>query len=330
MRKSSRVMILAAMLLVLLAVDTVGYILIEGAGTADAVYMTLISITTVGYREVFPLSQGGKLFTIFVILSGLGLVFTIATTVVEQSVEGRLRSILGRRRMKALLNMKNHIVVAGYGRMGEIVVRELTEQGLECMVIELDEHRFALAEESGVRVLKADATREEVLEQCGIRRARAFISLLSSDADNVFAVLTVREMNPGLTRIARALDAHNEKKLRRIGAHRVIAPNLLSSKRIVNSVMRPNVVDLMDVLSQPTMLNLALEEITIDAESDLNGKSVRLSRLREDHEAMVVAIRRDSGMHFNPGPEEIFRIGDIVILLGPSQGIRRAAGRGDA
>jgi len=323
-------MILALLLLALLVVDTLGYMIIENATLGDAVYMTLISITTVGYQEVFPLSQGGKVFTIFVILSGLGLVFSIASAVVEHGVEDRVRSILGRRRMKVLSNMKNHIVIAGYGRMGEIVVRELSDHGLECLIIELDPQRFALAEERGQRVLRADATREEVLEQCGIRKAKAFISLLSSDAENVFAVLTVKEMNPGLSIIARALDVQNETKLLRIGAHRVIAPNLLSSKRIVNSVLRPNVVDLMDIVSQPSMLDLSLEEITIDADSDLNGKSVRLSQLRERYQAMVVAIRRSAEMRFNPGPEEVFQAGDIVILLGPTQRIRRAGRRKDS
>ncbi len=325
MKKTPRAMFPVLVLLGLLVVDTCGYMIIEDASPADALYMTLISITTVGFREVFPLSQNGRLFTIFVILSGLGLVFSIASKVVEHGVERQVRDILGRRRMKALAKLKGHIVIAGYGRMGEVVVNELTEAGLTCVIIEKDPHRFALGEERGHTVLLADATREEVLEQCGIRQARTFISLLSSDADNVFTILTVREMNPELPLIARALDAQNEIKLRRIGANRVIAPNLLSSKRIVNSVLRPNVVDLMDIVSQPRMLNLTLEEIAITAESKLNGRSVRNSGLRERHDAMVVAIRRDTDMRFNPGPEEIFQDGDIVILLGPPESIRKAA-----
>ncbi|MDY0296320.1 MAG: potassium channel protein [Acidobacteriota bacterium] len=328
MKKTSRMTILTMLLLALLAVDTVGYMLIEQATIGDSLYMTLISITTVGYHEVFPLSRAGKAFTIFVILSGLGLVFSIASTVVEHGVESRVRSVLGRRRMKALSNMKNHIVIAGYGRMGEIVARELSDHDLDCLIIDPDPQRFALAEERGHRVIRADATHEDVLEQCGIRTARAFIALLSTDAENLFAVLTVKEMNPGLTIIARALDVQNEVKLRRIGAHRVIAPNLLSSKRIVNSVLRPNVVDLMDIVSQPGMLDLSLEEIIIEPDSDLNGKSVRRSQLRERYEAMVVAIRRGADMRFNPGPDEVFRTGDIVILLGPTTRIRRA-GQGE-
>ncbi|MBN1196964.1 MAG: potassium channel protein [Candidatus Aminicenantes bacterium] len=325
MKKTSRVIVLAVLLLIFLIIDTAGYMIIEKATAADALYMTIISITTVGFNEVFPLSTTGKIFTILVILSGLGLVFSIASAVVEQGVESRMRSILGRRRMKALSKMRDHIVVAGYGRMGEIVARELNEHNLECLIIEQDPQRFAQAEERGFPVLRADATQEDVLLQSGIQRARTFVSLLSSDADNVFTVLTVKELNPDIALIARALDAQNEKKLRRIGAQHVIAPNLLSSKRIVNSVLRPNVVDLMDIVSQPRMLDLTLEEIVIHDESNLNGLSVRNSQLRERYEAMVVAIRRQGEMRFNPGPDETFMAGDIVILLGPTDRIRRAA-----
>lgn len=325
MKKTPRVLFPALILLALLVVDTAGYMFIENASAPEAVYMTLISITTVGYREVFPLSQAGQIFTIFVILSGLGLVFFIASTVVEHGVEKRFRDVLGRRRMKAMAKMKDHIVIAGYGRMGEIVVQDMMETGLTCLIIEKNPQRFALGEERGLRIMLADATREDVLEQCGIPNAKAFVSLLSSDADNVFTVLSVREMNPHLPLIARALDSGNERKLRRIGAHRVISPNLLSSKRILNSVLRPNVVDLMDIVSQPQMLNLTLEEVVITDGSDLDGRSVRQSGLRERYDAMVVAIRRNAEMRFNPGPEEIFKSGDIVILLGPTDSIRKAS-----
>jgi voltage-gated potassium channel len=316
MKTSSRFYTLFFILIFLLIVDVSGYIIIEKVNFFDALFMTIISVTTVGYKEVFPLSSQGKLFTIFVIFSGLGIFLYSARLIAENTVEGKIRKILGRRKMKTLLKMKNHIIIVGYGRMGEIVSKELNEKKVKFIIIEKNQNRFATAEAEGYNIILADATNEETLKRVSVEKAKTFISLLSSDADNIFTVLTTRELNPSIFIISRALDIANEKKLYKIGANRVVAPNLLASTRIVNTVLKPNVVNLIDIVTQSQNLSLSLEEITISEESYLVGKAIKESGLREKYNAIVIAVKRNDKMYFNPPPNLKFSSKDILIMIG--------------
>jgi len=316
MKNNSRFYILFLILIFLLIIDISGYILIEKVNFSDALFMTIISVTTVGYKEVFPLSTHGKLFTIFVIFTGLGIFLYIARLIVENTIEGRIRKILGRRKMKTLSKMKNHIIIAGFGRMGEIVSNNLKEKRVKFVIIEKNQKRFAMAEAEGYNIILADATNENTLKRVSVEKAKTFVSLLSSDADNIFTVLTTRELNPSIFIISRALDIVNEKKLKKIGANRVIAPNLLASTRIVNTVLKPNVVNLIDIVTQSQNLSLSLEEITISEESHLVGKAIKESGIREKHNAIVIAVKRNEEMYFNPSPNLKFLPKDILIMIG--------------
>lgn len=319
MNSQKKILFLFGILIGLIILDTLGYMMIEKAYFLDALYMTVISITTVGFTEVFNLSQEGRLFTIFVILSGLGIFFYIAVLIAEHSFEGGLRRILGRRKMKMLSKMSQHIVVAGFGRMGEHVCRELALKKKKFVIIENDPQRFALAEEKGYNVTREDATSEEVLRTLRIDKAVIFIALLSSDADNMFSILNARDLNPKVFIITRALQGRNEKKLCKMGANRVISPYELSSKRIVNTVLKPNVVDFIDIMTYSEQLSLSIEEINIKETSPFVGKKIMNSGLRENYNTIVVAIKRNGEMVFNPPSTHMIKHNDILILLGEKE-----------
>jgi voltage-gated potassium channel len=321
--RNVRLLTLGVLLMAVVAVGTIGYVLIARSSLVDALYMTIISVTTVGYREVIPLTTAGKIFTMALIITGLGLVFYFLNTIIENTMEGRIRKILGRRKMeKNMARMKNHVVVAGFGRMGEVVCRELSEAHVDFIVIESSPQRFALAEEKNYAVLNASASEEEVLKAAGIEKARVFISLLSDDADNLFAVLTARELRPSLIIITRALDSVNETKLLKAGATRVVSPYELSSHRIVRMVQKPNVVDFIDFLLTSPKYTLSLEERVVGETSGLKGKVIREASFRDRFNAIIVAVRREGEMIFNPSPDLTLQAGDILILLGEREGLK--------
>ncbi|MCP5106107.1 MAG: potassium channel protein [bacterium] len=313
-----KILLLFSILLLLIFIDVTGYILIEEVTFLDALYMTVISITTVGYREVFDLTDTGKLFTIWVVISGLGTFFYIAGKIVENVFEGNIRRILGRRKMKSLSQLKDHVIIAGFGVMGEHVCRELGKSKVKFVAIENNNERFANAEERGYNVIMGDATDEEFLKLAGVDKAKTFITLLASDADNIFTVLSAREANPGIFIIARALEAANKNKLHKIGADRVITPYELSSKRIVNTVLRPHVVEFIDVIRSPKM-SLSIEEIAVREDSPFAGKPIRDSGLRQNYNIIVIAVKRKAEMFFNPSPNLKIQPGDILILVGEKE-----------
>lgn len=323
MRKSTRHKMLLFLMIALLMFDIIGYIIIEQVGVLDALYMTIISITTVGFSEVFPLSIQGRIFTMVVIVTGIGFFFYIAISVAENTIEERVRKILGRRKMKTLAKLKDHMIIAGFGRMGKLVASDLQSKDIKFVIIENNPERFAMADELGYHVLLADATSEETLELTGIKNAKTYIALLSSDAQNLFTVLTAKELNPSIFIIVRCFEPQNEKKLTKLGANRVVTPHQLSSRRIVNTVLKPNVVNLIDLVSQSQDLSLSLEEITIGAESEFIGKTIRNSGIKERFNAMVVAVKRAEKLFFNPAANLVLAPYDILILIGDKQKITR-------
>jgi voltage-gated potassium channel len=312
-----KLLTLSLLLLAVVGAGTAGYVLITGCSFIDALYMTVISVTTVGFREVRPLTSAGKVFTIVLIITGLGIVFYFLETIVEDTMEGRIRKILGRRKMaRNIAKMKHHVVVAGFGRMGEVVCRDLEEARVDFIILEREPARFAAAEERNYNVLNVNAAEEDSLRAAGIEKARCFIALLSDDADNIFAVLSAREINPDLTIITRAMDAANEKKLYKAGANRVVSPYVLSSHRIVRMARQPNVVDFFDNVLDAQGLGLTLEERVVGPASGLDGRLIRDAGLRERYNAVIVAVKRKDQMVYNPSPDYVIRNGDILLLIG--------------
>lgn len=316
MNDRSKIIGILTILIFIILIDVSGFVLIEKVSFLDAFYMTFITISTVGFAEVFPLSAPGKLFTIFVILSGLGTFLYSVGLIAEYSVEGRLRKILGRRKMKNISNLRNHIVIAGFGKMGETVAKAFKEQKEDFIIIENNGERFSAGEELGYKILLMDATIEESLIVAGIKKAKVYISMLSGDADNVFTIMSAKELNPDIHIIARGQYKTNENKLYRAGADIVISPVTLASNRIINTTLKPNVVNLIDLVTQTGDIPLSVEEITISEKSTLKNKLIRESGLREKTEAMVVGIKRGEKMHFNPSPSMKILENDILILIG--------------
>lgn len=308
--------ILFLIFFIIILIDVSGYIIIENVSMNDALYMTVISITTVGYNEIFPLSETGRMFTIFVIISGLGFFFYFAGKIVENSIDGRIRRILGRRRLKNLLKLKNHIIIAGFGRMGEMVAEGLSLERKKFIIIEKDSDRYALGEDMGYHILHADATSEDILIAAGAENAETLLSLVSSDAENIFTVISVKEINPGIKVISRAIDTRNEKKLLKVGADMVISPHSLTSKRIINTITKPSVVEFFDIMRYSNELALSVEEITVSEDSEFAGKLIKESRLREKYNAMIVGVKRDEKMRYNPSPNYKIKTDDILIIIG--------------
>ncbi|MGE5342908.1 MAG: potassium channel family protein [Candidatus Omnitrophota bacterium] len=321
MTDRKKVLILLTILGALIIIDVSGYIAIEGASFFDAFYMTIISITTVGYREVFPLSTQGRMFTIWVIITGLGTFFYIAGLLVENTLEVNLRHILGRRKKKMLAKMSEHVVVAGFGIMGEHVCRELFRKKVKFIIIDSNPARFAMAEELGYYVILGDATCEDILLTASLDKAQTFISLLSKDSDNIFTVMAVRELNSSVNIISRALDITNEKRLYKVGANRVVTPYELGSSRIVNTILRPNVVDFIDLMTFAPEMSLSIEELPVKTNSPFANKSLRESGLREDFNFIVIATKRDGELVFNPKPDHRIIPGDVLIIVGEKEKI---------
>lgn len=321
--RHKKILTLGLLLLAVIGLGTLGYVLLAGGSFIDALYMTIITVTTVGFKEAFPLTPAGKVFTIVLIVTGLGLVFYFFNTIIEDTIEGRIRKIFGRRKMeKNIARMRDHVVIAGFGRMAEVVCRELKEAAVEFIIIESALQRFSVAEERSYPVLNASATDEDAMKAAGIEKARVFLALLPDDADNLFTILSARELNPDLCIITRALDLGNEKKLYKAGATRVVSPYELSSHRIVRMVQKPNVVDFFDFLLSSHKYTLSLEEKVIGEKSGLIGKAIRDAGFRDRYDAIIVAIRRGGEMIFKPGPDLKLQSGDIIIFIGEREALK--------
>jgi voltage-gated potassium channel len=304
-------------LVAILMVGSVGYVVLEGWTYFEGLYMTVITLTTVGYGEVRPLSQTGRTFTILLIFWGVGFMFYVVTAIAQVVVEGQIQDVFGRRRLeREIRNLKDHFIICGFGRIGEVISRELNNNGIPIVVVDNRTQHTPILERSGYLHVIGNATQEEVLLTAGIERARGLISVVSSDADNVYIVLTARSMNPNLTIVSRAGETGSEQKLRRAGANEVISPYELGGQRMAQTILRPTVVDFMDV-ALGEGIDLSLEEVPVGGTSDIIGKPIKDSGIRQRLDLIIVAIKRlDGTMLFNPQPDAPILQGDTLIALG--------------
>ncbi|MCX5717460.1 MAG: potassium channel protein [Nitrospirae bacterium] len=293
-----------------------GYMLIEGWSCLDSLYMTVITIASVGYKEIHDLSPNGRIFTIILIISGVGSVTYALTTIAKIVVEGEIQEIFGRKRLeKKIKELKNHYIVCGYGRMGRIICRELKEKNINFVVIEKRPDTFESREET--LMLKGDATKDENLKEAGIEKAKGLISVLPTDAENLFVVLSARELNPNLFIVARAGEEGSEQKLLRAGADRVVSPYHIGGLRIAHTVLKPAVVDFIEFATKSGNIDLQMEEITVQNNSKLVGLTLDECGIGRDLGIIVVAIKKASGdMKFNPTFRTAIKTGDTLIALG--------------
>ena len=302
----------------LLGGGTIGYVWIEGWTWFDALYMTVITLSTIGYGETHPLSPGGRAFTIILILGGVSMFVYAATEAIRSIVSGEIQATLGRQRMeRQLAELHNHLIVCGFGRMGRLVCETFSQQKTPFVAIDSDAQ--VLAEFSmpyGIS-LHGDATSDEVLRHAGIERARALVTVMASDADNLFATMSARLLNAKLFIVARAEDTPSEQKLLRAGANKVVSPYRIGGNRVAQAVLRPAVMDFLELAVQTEHLELQIEETRISAKSPLAGSTLQDSRLRKELGIVIVAIKKTTGrMVFNPAPETSLEAGDILIAMG--------------
>ena len=314
-----------ALLVLIIAGGTVGYVVIEGWNAWDAFYMTIITVTTVGYEEVHQLSRTGQVFTVALVLSGVGAAlytFTLLATVV---VEGGLPKRLQRRRHERMLEtITDHFIICGYGRIGSIVARQFRRQRIPFVVIERSAERLQAAIEEGALGVEADASREDVLKRVGIERARGLIAAVGTDAENVYTVLSARVLRPELFIIGRAETEDATLKLKRAGADRVISPYQIGALQIAQTALRPAVVDFMELATSAENLELGMEQVTIAAGSAMAGRTILEASLRQRHGVIVIGIQReDSRMEFNPEPDTAIRPGDKLVVLGRPEALKR-------
>jgi voltage-gated potassium channel len=308
----------------IVAGGTVGYSLIEGWDLWDAFYMTVISVTTVGYREVHPLSRTGQAFTVAVVTFGVATVLYTFSFLMARLVEGDLQARWMRRRHRRMLDdLTHHFIICGFGRIGQIVAREFTRQDVPFVIIERNPDRMQDAIATGYLAVEADASSEDVLGRVGISRARGFIAAVSTDADNVFAILTARLLRPDLFIIGRAETEDAKAKLIRAGADRVISPYQIGGLQLAQTALRPAVVDFVQLATSSDNLDLNMEQVQIGQDAPLAGRTIIEANLRQQFGVVVVGIQRASGaMEFNPPPESVMGVGDFLVVLGQAKNLR--------
>lgn len=320
-----RAAILAVILFAVVTVGgTIGYMLIEGWGAWDSFYMTIISVTTAGYREVHEMSFYGQAWTSVVLILGVGTLFYTASLVLAEVVEGDFFKRLEERRFNRMLDqLTSHFIICGYGRIGKVIADEFRRQEVPYVVIDRDAARVHEVLEIGGMGVAADASREDVLRKVGIDRARGLIAAVGTEAENVYTVLTARQLRKDLYIIARVEAPHAESKLRAAGADRVLSPYQLGGVQIAATALRPAVVDFMHLATSSDRLDLAAEQIEVSDGSPFVGKTIKDANLRADFGVIVVAIKRKAGnMEFNPPPEAKLADRDQLVVLGNSDQLK--------
>lgn len=322
-----RFLTIAGVLVSAMLVGTAGFRLIEGWPLFDAFYMTLITLTTVGYGEVHPLSFHGRWFASFLMLVGVATVFVSFAILGDTLLRLELADYFGRRRRTRMLQrIAGHYIVCGAGRVGRSVVLELLRGGAQVVLIDNDPERIKWGEATGVVTLTADASKDETLREARIDTAAGLVSAISSDAENVYVTLSAKVLNPALHVAVRASDEQAEEKLQRAGATTVLTPYTYIGHRLAQSLLRPHVVSFLDVASAfgRTDLDLEIEQLRIAAGSTLVAKTLGEAHLGRAYGVIVLAVRRQSGtMLFNPQADVRLEAGDVLIAMGERQKLKQ-------
>lgn len=309
---------------VAIAVGTLGFHFIEGWPLLNSLYVATQTVTTVGYGDVAPQTIPGRAFATIFMLVGVGVVLYALTSSVQSIVQSELLATFGqRRRFRKMSKLRNHFIVCGAGRVGSRLVRNLIASGEEFVVIERDPEKIAELTEAGVITLTRDATLEATLTEAGVSQARGLAACLPDDADNVYVVLTARDLNPQLHIVARAAEEEAEAKLIRAGANRVVAPTILGGHRLGVALTKPAVGDFIDSLTVNT-LGLVFEQLEVGPNSVVAGKKLRDTNIRSELDIVVVSIQRSDGeMVFNPSGDAVIASGDILLAIGKAESLMK-------
>ncbi len=314
------------LIILIIFISTIGFHVIEGWSFLDCLYMTVITIFTVGFKEVRVLSPQGQIFTILVILGGVGTALFAFTKISEIAFEGGINKFWRRRRMeKELKNLKNHYIICGHGRMGKIVRERLEEEKLPFVVIDNKEEQLEdIKQTNSCLFIEGDAAHEDILTKAGIKKAKGLAALLSTDADNLYLVLSAKLINPSLFILSKAMDEEAERKILQIGANKIVNPHKLSGLKIAQGLIRPTLVDFMDLIIRRKELSLYMEEFAVKKDSQLVNHNLKESDIRRTANVIVVAVKKPGEeLVFNPSPDTKMETGDILLVLGDKNAVNQ-------
>ncbi|MCP4622498.1 MAG: potassium channel protein [bacterium] len=310
---------------IILVIGTTGYMIIEDWRFLDALYMTVITISTVGYREINQLGDAGRVFTILLVAIGVGFTLYVAAAVVQFMVEGRIRIILGRRRLDKKINrLKNHYIVCGYGRIGRVICRKLRRKPLDVVAIDNSPDLIPVMDEDGILYVSDDAADEASLIKAGIQRAKGLVAALATDMDNVFLVLTARQLAPELMIIARASQEAVKSKLQAAGADSVESPYEMGAVSMAHHIIQPTVTNFLDLAFAHGRKDIQMEEIPVSESSELVNVPLKDSGIRQNYNLIIIAIKKPDGdMLFNPSYEAAIMPHDTVIAVGELENLEK-------
>lgn len=310
---------------VVLVVGTIGYIVIEGVQVFDALYMVVITITTVGFGEVFELSATGRAWTVVILVLGFGVALYTAVASIEYLID--LGEVRRRRRMESeIARLSNHVIVCGWGRVGRGTWAELTAKGVSVAIIELDPGRSADAQTEGALVITGDATHNHVLELAGVHSAQALIASVADDSDNLVIALSVKALRPELRVVSRAADLESDRKLRLAGADAVVVPQAVGAERLALMAIQPEVTQIFDIVVDGSPVEFHVEELDITPNCAVVGQTIGDSNIRQESGALILAVEGQAEpIMVNPGPEVSLTAGDRLVVVGTKDQVDRAA-----
>jgi voltage-gated potassium channel len=322
-----QLLIVLALVALILAVGTAGFVIVSGYPLFDAFYMTVITITTTGYFEVRTLDRAGRIFNSALLLSSVAVMSYAIAIITQTAVEAQFGDLLQKRRVRKMIDsLKDHYILCGFGRVGRGAAAELRRTGVPFVVMDRNEERVERAIKAGLLAVLADSTRDDMLVDAGVKRARGLVAALSSDADNLFLILSAKGLNPAIKVSARVAEEASETKMRRAGADAVFMPYSMTGYRLAQSILRPHVFEFLDITSSTSNLGLdvGIEQVEIREGSSSASRSLRDLQIRRDMGVIVLAIRRADGtMLFNPPADAVIQGGDHLIVMGKTEDVRQ-------
>jgi voltage-gated potassium channel len=312
-------------LLLIIVIGATGYHWIEGWDAAEALYATIVTISTVGYGDFYPQTAAGRFFTIILIIFGVGTMFYTVVLLAETVVETRLRALTGRKKLEKMISkMKNHYIICGCGRIGHLICQELKADKTDFVVIDNNPEVIQEIEEEGFIYCRGDAKQDKILINAGIKRAKGIVCVLPTDAENLYVILTAKELNHDIFILSRSEEEESEHRLLRAGADRVMSPYTLGGMRMAMAILRPAMMDFIEITTRRQSLELRMEEVPVCDGSSVIGKSLEESEIRHRYGLIIVAVKKDSGkMIFNPLASYIIEKGDKLIAMGEDENVKR-------
>ncbi len=312
----TKLIISLVLFIIVLSSGTAGYYFIEGWKVFDSLYMTVITLSTVGFHEVEPLSRAGKAFTIGLIFFSLGVVAFAVNYGLKAIFEGGMQDVFGRRKLKKTIeSLQNHYIICGYGRMGKVIRNELKHKGFLSVIVEKEPQELDVDDDA--IIVYGDATKDDLLKSVGIEKAKGLISVLDSDAQNLYVVLSARGLNKNLFIVSRANEEGADYKLARAGANKVVSPYHIGGIRIAYTILKPTVVDFLELTAKAGNVEIQIEEVVVEKASSLAGKTIKEADIRAKNWVVIVALKKENGkILFNPRADVRIESGDKVAVIG--------------